>query len=274
MGMIHNAFAQNLTRPCTNCYITRMRANLITADGTTVNVDDGLWLHHMVMWDSAKRDMTCPNGLFNAVNMGQRFFSSGNERHEVRFDAPYGYRLGANDRWTMIYELMNMTAQARDVYVTVTFDYVPATTPGYRDVTPIWLDVNQCGTSEKPARTGQYSYDSTFTMPGNGNLLRLWGHVHDGGTHLTVTQNGQLVCDSVATYGGSPEFVEGPASVDMPGMPHISYMTECDGTPARPVAALRAGDVLKLTAYYDSDAHMQMGTEPVMGIALGYLDAG
>src|SRR5262245_15823180 len=101
---------------------------------------------------------------------------------------------------------MNLTAQARDVYITVTYDYVPSSTPGIKDATPIWLDINQCGNSERPAKTGQYSYDYSFTMPRSGKLLAIGGHLHDGGTNITIAQNGRVVCDSVATYGGNPEY--------------------------------------------------------------------
>jgi hypothetical protein len=38
------------------------------------------------------------------------------------------------------------------------------------------------------------------------------------------------------------------------------------------VAVLGATDTIRATAHYDADAHMQMGTEPVMGIMVAYLD--
>lgn len=269
MGMLSNNLAFNVEKPCSDCYITRMQAGLVNPDGTTANVDQGLWLHHMVMFDSAKQDLTCPGtgvGL-----LGQRFFSSGNERTAVDGLDGYGYRIGANDSWTLIYDLMNMTAERKPVYITVSFDYIPATTPGIKELTPMWLDINQCGTSERPAKTGQYSYGYTWRATRPGRLLGIAGHIHDGGTHLTIEHNGQLVCDSKAGYGG-PAYTEGPGSVDMPGMAHLSSMTICRGSAAQPVATIRTGDQIQLTAFYDSNAHMQMGDEPVMGIAVGYLD--
>jgi hypothetical protein len=274
MGMIENAFARNIPRPCDDCYITGMDAALITADGQPANVAQGLWLHHMVMFDKAREDLTCGRGTFlGGLGLGQRFFSSGNERTGFHPGGRYGYKLGPADEWTLLYDLMNMTAQVEQVYITVTYDYVPASTPGYRGVTPLWLDVNQCINSEKPAKSGQYSYEYKVASPLAGPLLHIGGHVHDGGTHLTIQHNGQLICDVVATYGGSPDYIEGGNSLDMPGMPHISSMSLCKGTADQPVASVRTGDELKLTAYYDSNAHMQMGTEPVMGISIGYFDA-
>jgi hypothetical protein len=272
MGMIHNSFAPNIARPCDNCLITSMQAGLETPDGTSANIDQGLWLHHMVMFNGGKQDVTCPGVGVGAI--GQRFFSSGNERTPTRTKGPYGYAQGAGGAWTMIYDLMNLRATAEQVYITVTYDYLPAGTPGWREITPVWFDINQCSTSERPAKTGQYTYDYTVTAARDGLLIGIGGHIHDGGTHLTVEQNGRMVCDSVATYGGDPAFIEGPVSIHMPGMAHISSMTTCQGTREAPIATVKAGDQMKITAHYDSNAHMQMGDEPVMGIAVGYVDFG
>jgi hypothetical protein len=245
-----------------------MQAGLETPDGANANVDRGLWLHHMVMADSAKQDLTCPGrgpGL-----LGQRFFSSGNERSPVASEGPFGYPQGTNSSWNLIYDLMNMTSQVRRVGITVTFEYVPLSTPGIKPMTPLWLDINQCANSERPAQTGQYSYSYSLTSQWTGKLIGIGGHLHDGGTHVTISTNGKVVCDSKATYGGTPAYVEGANSTHMPGMGHISDMSRCHGTEANPVTAIKPGDKIDLVAYYDANAHMQMGTHPVMGIAIGY----
>jgi hypothetical protein len=271
MGMIHNNIAANVARPCNNCYITGMQAGLLTAaDNQEANVDKGLWLHHMVMFDSSKQDVTCPGVGVGAL--GQRFFSSGNERTPTKAGGPYGFKQGTNASWTLIYDLMNMNAQAKQVYITVTYDYVPLDTPNMVEITPVWFDINQCSTSERPAKTGQYSYEWGTKASKPGRLIGIGGHLHDGGTNLTLTQNGQLVCDSRATYGGDPKFIEPASSMHMPGMGHISKMSLCQGTRDNPVISFATGDELKITAYYDADAHMQMGTDPIMGIAIGYVD--
>jgi hypothetical protein len=274
MGMLENQFAFNITKPCSNCFITSMQANLIDpSNGQTLNIDDGLWLHHMVLFNRAKQDITCgPNTLIGGL--GQRFFSSGNERTPTKADGLYGYPVGAGDQWTLIYDLMNTTAQPRPVSIVVNFSWVPDTTPGYRAITPVWLDINQCGNSQRPAQTGQYSYNYTWTAPQNGKLIGIGGHLHDGGADLAVTRGNEWICMIKPSYGGDPAYIEGPGSLSMPGMPHISSMSRCQGTRDKPVATIRAGDQLILTAYYDSNAHMQMGTEPIMGIAVGYLDLG
>ena len=278
MGMLANNFAFNVKRPCTNCYITSMQAGLITPDGQNANVDRGLWLHHMVMMDTSKQDLC-------GWPLGQRFFSSGNERTPVNAGGPYAYPQGANGNWTLIYDLMNMTAQAKQVYITVEFGYSPLSTPNIRPITPLWLDVAGCiSASSVPARPGQkYTLRSTpITSQSAGKLIGIGGHLHDGGVNLEVTKNGQLICDSRATYGGKPEYIEGPTSLEMPGMAHLSEMSRCQGTREAPVTSIAVGDRIAIAANYDMTptgpgGHMhegEMAPHPVMGIAIGYLDLG
>jgi hypothetical protein len=284
MGMIQNNFGINVKRPCSNCYITSMQAGLITPDGQNANVDRGLWLHHMVMMDSSKADLC-------GWPLGQRFFSSGNERTPVNAGAPYGYPQRGNPSWTLIYDLMNMNAQAKQVYITVTFGYVPLSTPGMRPITPMWLDVAGCiSASAVPvgARNGtKFTLRSTpFMAPSAGKLIGIGGHLHDGGINLVVKKSGQQVCDSRATYGGKPEYIEGAGSLEMPGMPHLSEMSRCQGTREAPVTSISAGDSWVIEANYDmtptgpamghdhGGGGTQMAPHPIMGIAIGYLDLG
>jgi len=274
-GMIWNRFSMNVGKPCTNCFVKSIQASLIKPDGSVGNVDEGLWLHHMVLAanGSGKTDATC--GSF--FGTGQRFFASGNERTRFQYPPGYGYKTNAGDTWTLISDLMNMNTTAKTVHIRMHYTYVNAS-PSIKALTPLWLDVNQCGISEVPAKTGKYSYSYTWNVNVPGKLLGIGGHVHDGGTYMNIKKaSGQLICNSVAGYGG-PGFVSGGMDHNMPGMPgmegveHLSSMTQClSSSAATPVATLARGDRVQMTAYYDSTAHVQMGTEPVMGIAVGWI---
>jgi hypothetical protein len=283
MGMLQNNFAFNVEKPCTNCYITSMQAGLLTADGQSANVDKGLWLHHMVMMDTSKADLC-------GWPLGQRFFSSGNERTPVNAGGPYAYPQTGAPNWTLIYDLMNMNAQAKQVYITVEFGYSPISTPNVRPITPLWLDVAGCiSGSAVPARPGQvFTLRSTPVVSQNvGKLIGIGGHIHDGGINLLVKKNGQVICDSRATYGGTPEYIEGPTSLEMPGMAHLSQMSRCQGPREAPVTSIARGDSFVIEANYDmtptgpGGGHDHGGgggtapaPHPVMGIAIGYLDIG
>lgn len=293
-GMLRNRLAFNVPKPCTNCYITSVQPTLKWEDGRVANVDTGQWLHHMVLASSARSDPNC--GLSILGLLGERIFASGNERTRVRAPVGYGYRIGALDSWNLIYDLMNSTMTPSRVKIEVTFGWVPDTTPGMKALRPVWLDVNQCGNSEVPARTGSYQYTYNWTVNVPGKLIGAGGHLHDGGTHITIRNEstGQLVCTSVAGYGGPGyEDPEGPGHEhdgDHGGTPpttdghghtdadharmHLSSMTQCvapDGD--RPVTTFTAGQRVSMTAYYDADKWSQHGGHPVMGIAVIYIAA-
>jgi hypothetical protein len=281
MGMIRNNFAFDVQRPCTNCYITSMQAGLVTPDGRSANVDRGLWLHHMVMFDTSKTDVTCPGLGVGAL--GQRFFSSGNERTPVNAGGNFGFHQGANylgaqPTWTLIYDLANLNPTAQDVSITVKFTWAPLTTPGMRPITPVWLDINQCLTSEMPNRPGEkFQYSYSVVSQRAGRLIGIGGHIHDGGINLAITKNSQIICDSRAKYGETPEYIEGPTSLGMPGMAHISSMSRCQGTYEQPVTQINIGDRIGITSYYDmtgDHSHGDMQPHPVMGIAIGYMVEG
>lgn len=60
-------------RPCVDCYITKLQAGLEYPNGTIANSDTGMWLHHAVLYDFGRQDLSCSN-------LPYRFFASGNER--------------------------------------------------------------------------------------------------------------------------------------------------------------------------------------------------
>jgi len=61
--------------PCQNCVIVWMKADLEFLDGKQAGVKEGMWLHHAVVHNEAKRAIhNC-----NKRKGRQRFFASGNE---------------------------------------------------------------------------------------------------------------------------------------------------------------------------------------------------
>jgi hypothetical protein len=66
-----------------------MRADLRYPDGRQANWSNDAQLHHMVLINSSRRDVTC--------GTGQRFFASGDERTVVPTVGNFGYRVGLFD---------------------------------------------------------------------------------------------------------------------------------------------------------------------------------
>jgi hypothetical protein len=232
-----------------------MRADLRYPDGRQANWSNDAQLHHMVLINSSRRDVTC--------GTGQRFFASGDERTVVPTVGNYGYRVGLFDRWTLLYELANHQTVPKDVVLTVTFEWVPTSTRNMTELTPVWLDLEQCGDSEVSMPAGSSSRTYTWNATRSGRLMHLHGHVHDGGVNLTVDNatTGRRLCDSRAGYG------ESPAYIGHHGDEHISSMGICMGMRGAPIDTIRSGDRVRLEAHYTLDAPVT----DAMGISIMYL---
>src|SRR5581483_1464168 len=81
--------------PCTNCFLTGTDVDLVFEDGRSANLDNGVMLHHIVVFNSGRPDATCaPDTPIGSL--GERFFAAGNERTGGRFPAGFGYHYGAD----------------------------------------------------------------------------------------------------------------------------------------------------------------------------------
>lgn len=66
----------NATKPCDECILASMQADLLYPDGRVANANNGMWLHHVLMLNTGRQDTSCPQ-------VYERFFASGNERTVV-----------------------------------------------------------------------------------------------------------------------------------------------------------------------------------------------
>jgi hypothetical protein len=240
-----NTRLTNIQKPCTNCSILGLRPAVTYADGSEANWNTDVMLHHAVWFNTSRSDLTCQG-------WPQRFFASGNERTDGRLLDGYGYKVNSGDNWSLLVDLMNMSGQPQTVYLDLSVLYRDPT--GQQNVTPVWLDINNCGNSEYTIPAGFSDTHRDFTAPWNGKFVSIGGHVHDDGlyTELTNQTTGQSICKSTAGYGTKPAY-----------MGHIESMTGCL---ADPVATFQQGDALRLHSVYDSPTTQN----DVMGIMLGY----
>lgn len=257
-GMLENQLELWTSKPCTNCHVTSMTPNLVYTDGTTANVDTGAMLHHVVLASQFRSDPTCSGDWLGLA--GERFFASGNERTEIGLPSGYGYRINWYDQWNLIYDLMNMTSQAKTVYVEVTFTHRSASAD-LEPVRPVWLDIDQCGDSKYsiPAGPSDSHWDWNVNVP--GEIVAIGGHVHDEGIRIEATNEstGESICDSVAAYGETPEYI------DMMGRERLSSMSRCIEDP---VATVASGQTVRVHSVYDaSEPH-----DDVMGIMIAFID--
>ena len=260
-----NRFSFFIRKPCTNCYITGMTASLVYQDGRVAGWSTDAQLHHMVMFaqGGGKTDSTCSVSILGLL--GQRFFASGDERTPVISPPGYGYFVGAQENWHMIWELANHnTAPQNNLFIEMTYNWVPASTPGMTRVEPVWMDVDQCGDSEISVPAGTSTRSWTWNVNRPGRIVGAGGHIHDGGVNVAVTNatTGQTICDSVARYGGSPLYT------GHHGEAHLSGMGVCTGTRANPVATVARGQRVTITGNYN----MPAAADDQMAIALLYID--
>ncbi|HYH51389.1 MAG TPA: hypothetical protein VEG38_17715 [Acidimicrobiia bacterium] len=249
-----NVAVPSLPKPCSNCFLQEFEPDLVYADGSSANLDTGLMLHHAVMFSAGRPDPTCgPNEPFPG-KLGQRFFASGNERTPGVFPPGFGYYVDSGN-WSGIFHIMNHTAEPKTVFFQVKMRWSPASAGGVRPLTPIWLDMNNCRTSEYAVPAGPSSKHWTWTSTVTGRIVATAGHVHDGGIRTTLTNRttGEHLCTSWAGWGTKAEF-KGT----------IESMSGCTWDR---VGTVKNGEILNLESVYNS-------SKPVpdaMGIMMAFV---
>ena len=229
----------SLARPCTDCFLLELRPDLVYADGRPANLDTGMMLHHAVLFAAGRPDATCgPDQPFPG-KLGQRFFASGNERTPGLFPPGFGYYAGGGN-WTGIFHVMNHGTEAKTVFFRLRVRWSPAAAGGVLPLTPIWLDMNNCRTSEYAVPAGPSSSHWTWTSTLTGRIVSTGGHVHNGGIRTTLSNQttGQHLCTSWAGWGKNPAY-EGS----------IESMSVCSWDR---VGTVRKGQVLDLESVYDA----------------------
>ncbi|RAY17150.1 hypothetical protein DPM19_03060 [Actinomadura craniellae] len=234
-----------IQKPCEDCYITGILPDLVIAGtDTSVNIETGGMLHHVVNMNISRKDPLCGPGLGKHINMlglmqggNERFFAAGNERTfgSVHSSGQYGYRVNAGDKWGLVYHLMNHTHQPLTVEFKYTFTWVKSAKQAH----PYWLDIDQCGNSEKEVPAGYSDTHYEARLWRRGTVLSLGGHGHDGilGVSLENASNGKWYCTSIPGYeAGTPHGPAGPGA-GTPGHPAEAHVLTRTGHPNAPLSS-------------------------------------
>jgi hypothetical protein len=88
-GQLHNQVNFSAPTPCTNCRVTDIVPDLVDNSGNSVNLQQGVMMHHFVLINPSKPDLVCPTGLQG--QLGERFFAAGNERTHMHLPLNFGY---------------------------------------------------------------------------------------------------------------------------------------------------------------------------------------
>ncbi|HEX6382949.1 MAG TPA: hypothetical protein VF180_17135 [Acidimicrobiia bacterium] len=249
-----NVAVPSLAKPCSNCFLLEFQPELVYADGTPANLDTGMMLHHAVLFSAGRQDPTCgPEQPFPG-KLGQRFFASGNERTPGLFPPGFGYYADAGN-WSGIFHVMNHSAGPKSVFFQLKVRWSPAAAGGVRPLTPIWLDMNNCRTSEYAVPAGPSSSHWTWTSNLTGRIVATAGHVHDGGVRTTLTNQTtrQHLCTSWAGWGKKSAF-----------QGSIESMSGCTWDR---VGTVQKGEVLDLETVYNSSKSVP----DAMGIMMAFV---
>lgn len=207
----------------------------------------------------------------------ERFYTAGNERTPFDYNpggtslsSGSGYHLFPQDKFSFLVELMNMHMQDQLVYVTMLYDYLDQALPaGWSDVKGVWLDANQCGTSEVRPRseTGAYTIESKPWAPNfEGKVLSAMGHVHDGGIAIDIRATvDKSLCTATSRYSETPEYKYSGTSMggDKVAVDHISSMPGCTSQEIK-VRELRRGQAWTVKGEYDyakRDGNLENGRQ-------------
>jgi hypothetical protein len=121
----------NAPRPCDDCYITAMEADLQYMDGRSANIDEGAWLHHIVLhnglgiWPGTKGDIVCSGTVLSlGLPYPHRIFASGNERRIVRLNEKhkFGILVEKGEQFQLIHDILNQGSKDQTYYIVMVSD--------------------------------------------------------------------------------------------------------------------------------------------------------
>jgi len=121
-------------KPSRDGYITRIRPDLVRADGTVPPVEQ-IHLHHGT-WLSVPEYGNGP------------FFASGEEKTVAPLPPPYGLPVKGSDQWLLLYMVHSAVAQPMETYIIYDVDFIPkdkGDALGMKSAYPLWLDVRPSG---------------------------------------------------------------------------------------------------------------------------------
>ena len=258
---VRQTLTANIPRPEGQGSITHMEADVIDPKtGKQVPINR-IMLHHILFLNLGNG--TRPNGVQDA------FYGDGEERAKLDLPPGYGYPVAADDRWAMVWMLMNHRLVADSVLIRwrLTWDDDPGLTP----VVPVGFDASHLrqGLVYDVPGGGPPGSTDVRTMerpsPVTGRIVAGLGHVHGGAKGLELTQPGcgdRVVYASKPTWGlASHPFYHVRPVLHEPGPINMSRFTSAQGIP------VVEGQALRLTSRYDA---VRPHTR-VMGLMVAYV---
>jgi hypothetical protein len=272
-------------KPAVDGWITRIKPNLVRADGS-VPPTNHVMFHHGVWLNLSAKDSTDPD-------LPERFFATGEEKTTMSFPKGFGLRYHASDKWLLNHMIHNLTPRAMTLYVSYTLDFIPDSSPaaqGIRPVRPIWMDVQNgkqypvfdvhrgSGTdghltypTQDPNAYPDGVQRNLWQADRDGVLVATAGHLHTGGLYNDLylrrtgaryrgpdcaarpTTRQRSLCRSraPAVRGNRAHLFRSVAKYYEPFGP-VSWDVAMKATPPNWRVAVHRGDILETTVTYET----------------------
>jgi hypothetical protein len=129
---------------CTNCTVLYGKADIHYEDGAKAGFTEGVYIHHIVVVDMAKRTMPfwlCQGQKQFLGNLpAAGFIVAGNDEAPNMFTTPDGkfeggYYIGNREAFMMQAEIINYKPANQTVYITTEVEYLPGRIDGFKDTT-------------------------------------------------------------------------------------------------------------------------------------------
>ncbi len=187
-------------RPSGDFGVVGMRFRVVDENGTVQAMADGIHLHHILLINSAHKDVYCPG-------RSERFGGSGMEQTPIDIPSPYAYLVKSTDQWSALFHLMNTSTSGGVKHLSIEYDILlqrGADADTVRPVTPLFMDVTGCGNSEFDVPgTGSpavYTKARNFVAPADGIAVFALAHFHNGGISQRLISPSETWCDEQGMY--------------------------------------------------------------------------
>jgi plastocyanin len=250
-----NTNTARIPQPNVAGWIVAFTPNLTLANGTVPPVED-IHLHHGVWASAAHWDAT-------ARPLPERFLGVGEEKTSLHLPPGYGYEYRPTDFWWLNYMVHNLTARPYKVLITYDVDIIPTRNApaGMKSVHPVWMDVQNGSiypvfdVLKGSGTGGRFTYPdeandpyagatpkNEWRVPTRGVLVHTFGHLHPGGLQvdLALERDGR----EAHLFSSTAKYYE-PAGA-------VSWDVSMTATRPNWAVAVRPGDVLKVSATYDT----------------------
>jgi hypothetical protein len=172
--------------------IIQANATVVYKDETIIDVNTGLYNHHLLVIDLSKTAptiATCANNGRGVQPPGMSMWAGSSEDKGGAFftlkdgSLNSGYYIGKNDKVIMSGDIVNYTNETKTVYSLIDIEYVEGKPQGHMEaVTQLW-SVGQCDgqigfIKPLPGQTKFSLKSQKMNVAMNGTFLAFRGHLH------------------------------------------------------------------------------------------------